>query len=338
MPRKNVVIAGGGIAGLLSARAFVDKGHEVTLIEGDKLGGQWRVLNALRYLRFEPWRGEPSLADLARSLGLIFQITPVKGGVLLPLLDKHRRVILPHPQCMKWPVLGEAIRKFHWNKTRGGGELDGRSMNVGDGEKEAFKLQLPPDGFVNALIADVKSSVAVYERVRITAIKNGCVYADLVGAFPFDLLVTTLPATVFRNLCDSVSFPALRVKRLRIYTYKTEMSAFDGYDYVYTPITPSDVVHRVFPDDGWWIVEANDDGDQDFDAKVQRDVEVIFDNDNSRCISTRSTNGHVVTVSGDLRYPSGVVPVGRYAQWDARMTADRAWSRACALARKAYDE
>ncbi|KPK90216.1 MAG: hypothetical protein AMJ94_09925 [Deltaproteobacteria bacterium SM23_61] len=45
--KKNVMVVGGGLAGMEAARVLAERGHEVSLYEGsDKLGGQWNIASA----------------------------------------------------------------------------------------------------------------------------------------------------------------------------------------------------------------------------------------------------------------------------------------------------
>ena len=166
-----VVIAGGGISGLIAAHTFIEAGHTPVIIDGGTLGGQWAKLRALKYLRYTPRpMGHPAdLGAMLRSLGLQAAVIPVRGAAMLPVEGRKRPVVVPHPTCMRWKGLGEAFLEAHWAKTRGAGPPDARAMNTGDGARDRAdsspdcRVEVEGGDFLDALILRVRTGAEVWE-------------------------------------------------------------------------------------------------------------------------------------------------------------------------------
>jgi hypothetical protein len=92
-----------------------------------------------------------------------------------------------------------------------------------------------------------------------------------------------------------------------------------GFDYVYTPYTPADTVHRFSPNVGGYSVEANGILDRD---RLQSDLAFIFPDGYVLEGIKEGLKGHLLPLPESVVWPDNVAPLGRFACWDSRVTAD----------------
>jgi hypothetical protein len=331
-----IVIAGGGIAGLIAAETFITLGMKPTIIDGGRLGGQWARLTALKYLHADRVHDRYALLSLIHRVGITeYEEMDVNGGVLIAL-QGGATVVAPHPEVLGVSSIGPAIADAHWVKTRGDGERrDSRAMNRGsqDVEWKRKRIDLGGTSLLDALVERVRSGARVAENSQIQAIDKRSV--ELVdGSIPYDLLITTLPLWSFTQLFGDKDFRC-QARKLTVRTYYAPSFTvkYRHWDYLYTPWTPHGRVHRLSPAGrDMWAVEANrPEGDRHASSDHHADAMALLGNA-AQYVSEVTTTGHLLPLSKPYEYPRNVKPLGRFAQWDARMTVDRVCRRAEVLA------
>ncbi len=331
-----VVIAGGGIAGLIAAEAFITMGMKPTIIESHHLGGQWARLTALKYLHAGRTHDRFALLGMLHRVGITeYEEKVVNGGVLLAL-EGGARMVAPHPEVLGVNHIGPAITDAHWVKTRGvGTRRDTRAMNRGSEgvDRERKRFDIGDANLLDALVGRVRDGANVVENAQIQAIGKSAV--DVVGgSIPYDTLITTLPLWAFTQLYCDEPFKA-EARRLTIQTYycPSFSARYHVWDYLYTPWTAHGQVHRLSPAGrDMWAVESNlGRMIADTPEMARRDAEWLLGSD-AQFVSEIATHGHLLPLPMPYEYPDAVKPIGRFAQWDARATVDRVCRRAEALA------
>jgi glycine/D-amino acid oxidase-like deaminating enzyme len=343
-----VVIIGGGVAGLLAAHSFITRGIRPTLFEeSDVLGGQWATFSGTKFVHFVP-RREHSITKLVEALGLSFELQPVRGGVLIELVGVNERfarvderLVLPHPDCLHWPVIGNAIRRAHWEKTRFNGTIEPNSMNNDKFSRgyRPTKLSISPGVLLDELISGVREGADIHLRRSVRAVSESEAVTTNTRT-PFDLLVSAVPLWSFKSIYHGRKpIPNARAHRLMLRTYDApSFTEVRGLDYLYTPSTQFGMIHRVSSDalSGRVTVEANRrhrDPDHDVEA-LMRDVGSLLGHD-AKLVDKAETHGHLIPIREPWEYPDRIVPIGRFAQWDSRATFDKVFERAEAIAEKA---
>lgn len=329
-----VVVIGGGIAGLIATDTLIRRGLRPTLVEAGSLGGQWAALRALKYLRYT----EPLKARLA-DLGIEGEVEPVNGGAMV-----RPGFIVPHPRCLGWEGFGDRLMAAHWEKTRGCGAVDSRSMNGGPGgAPNPHRIRTNGADLAAALAARAREGADVHEGVPVAAIGKRTVSVGTEG-IPYDSLVTTVPLWAFRGLwagpevgVHTTSAPTARRLFIKTYRAPSFSRGHSGWDYIYTPWTAHGVVHRVSPGpDDTWNAEANLLASQP-EARMERDAADIL-GDDAELLATVRTHGHLLPLDAPPVYPDRVYPLGRFAQWDGRATVDKVLERSEVIAGAICDD
>jgi hypothetical protein len=150
----------------------------------------------------------------------------------------------------------------------------------------------------------------------------------------FDYLLSTLALPLFGSLLgdeyirlkEAVS--TARTNTLSILRCMSLSMRYCNYDYVYTPSTPGDMIHRISLEGTAYSVET---------AKPLTNLNRLFSDliflfGEPLVVGGSTIPGHILpTVNMDtVNYllPDHWIMMGRYAQWDSRRTVDKVWSRA----------
>lgn len=307
----DTLILGGGISGLLAAHVFGGKG--TALIErGNKVGGNY-LAGGLKYLR------------LTTNLRLLLEQLRVPwhsyfpSGALLWVNALHK-----HPEWMR--LLTEdkrrEIQKIHWKRTRG--SLDGfkdTCMNDPMGEGDAEATRLDHARLLTALEESAKAKgTTIFTETDIRSVQEGWIDTNM-GTMPYKRLITTLPLTASRNIFKHVSIPEVQSKLLTVARSKKlpgflmERGALE-FDYIYTPMMS--LFHRISrrPDNHWELEGTGliPEPEHHFEG------EITFDN-------VALIPGHLVPLDTPVAWPSNILALGRFAEWDTRSTAEKSLDR-----------
>ena len=117
--------------------------------------------------------------------------------------------------------------------------------------------------------------------------------------------------------------------RLNIINVTPRFDRYANWDYVYTPYTPDNLIHRLSPNGGGYCAEANGELDE---IQMHNDLQALFADGYQVDSITERLKGHLLPLAARPEWPSNVVPIGRFAKWDPRSTTDVSLADAYALA------
>lgn len=308
-----VVVVGGGPAGIAACLALAQK-HDVVVFDPNGLGGNIASIG-LFYIHRSP------LFDAALSAwGIPYSVADVRAGMFLggrvlsfdEVLKKHgqerfRSFVLHHYVKTRRTTYG-----FHHMAMNEGGKagkqkylLDYRRLS-GAIQRRVRLVMTPVTGF------DLRGRNVVHDA----------------GTEPFDALVLTLPLPVLYRLLDVTNPPALGSTDAFTTFVKTATSHdISAWDFVYTPFTPGNSMYRVSSVggvSGTFAAESVEAG-----RGLAIDAHAVFGDDATFASrSLRVRGAHVYGEAPLPKLPSNVLLLGRFAQWEPRMTMDKALARA----------
>lgn len=307
---KRLLIAGGGISGLIANWVF-RKGRDwdITIVEARTVGGDFTA-GGLRYIH----RTE-EMVEMLHDLRLVYTNYTVQGGILL------QGKVRPYPAHVQNLPKEEArrIQHDHYRKTRRTEPDSFASKSMNDPESVGARgaLRCDPHDVVQALAARATKIVAdVIERIE-----PGRVRLKSGASLPFDFLITTLPLWIARRLFWFPLPEALAMK-LNVVTVEHQRNPYARWDYVYTPYTPEDLVHRISPNDGGTAVEFNGEWEDDTNDRLTSDLNFLFPDGWTPLRVVKGANGHLLPLESKPSWPDNVRPLGRFAQWNPRATSD----------------
>ncbi len=331
---KRMLIVGGGISGLIASWVFTQvRGLTVAVIEPGKPGGDF-MAGGLKYIH-----KTDEMEEMLRDLGIQYANYSVQGGILL-----HGKVE-PHPGCFRGMDKERALRiqHDHYRKTR---KLEpdafaARSMNDPEANGPRRALRCDMARVLRELIqrAPIIKAGAVAIEPHKLIINDGT--QD--GPLPYDYLLTTLPLWVTKRMAwFGDELPVGMAVKLNLLMVEPPQrgDAYAQWDYVYTPYTPENLIHRISPRDGGYTLEFNGDwpkdlppGDPDpVSERITSELNFLFKDGWALSDTKRGLNGHLLPLANRIDWPQNVRPIGRFAQWDPRATSDVVLSTCLKLA------
>lgn len=316
-----IVIIGGGISGLIANYVFRRHDYmqkcDVKVVEFQKIGGEFAI-GGLKYIH-----RTDNMVRLFNELHLPYSNYTVRGGIML------RGKVLPYPNCFEGmnPQERSRIRQDHYIKTRRSapGPWSERSMNDPASVKPRKALRCDFEDLIEGLA--LKTDVVTEKFSRLTEKYVHCTNSI---RLPYDFLVFTIPLWIIR---PGVQFyvPHGVAMKLNIAKAVPVKDEYAKWDYVYTPYTPSDCVHRFSPSGNGYVVESN--GELD-DFRLESDMNFIFPQGYYITGVKTGLKGHLLPLPQKPEWPDNVAPLGRFAQWDPRATADVVLDKAQQLAKR----
>lgn len=314
----NILILGGGISGLLAAYGFRDR-RPVLLEAKGRLGGAYTA-GGLKYIR--------RTLDFERLLrGLDMKWSPhTPRGLVFAGGLYHQ-----HPQWLRsQPAhLAAAIQKTHWRKTRGTAEgFRDDCMNdpFAEGpETEALRCD-HQELIDNLVIQSIGGGARTITGTVVEAIEEDHVIASG-SRWPYTWLFPTLPLGLLAKLAPWAKLPSARPRPLTVATFyiKTGDQATPSWDYMYTPTLP--MISRIaWLGPGWFQTEAP--GKVEPEAilyETKQALAIFADGEKFSMDGYKVIQGHLSPLGNPLEWPSNWRPLGRFAQWEPRMTAERVW-------------
>lgn len=326
---KKILIVGGGIAGLIANWVFKQhKDVEVSVMEPGKPGGDF-LAGGLRYIH-----ASDEMVSMMTDNRITFTNYQVNGGIML------KGKVEPYPTVLKSMPRehAERIQHDHYRKTRRT-EPDGndaaKSMNDPEAMGSRFALRTDAPRLIRQLEAqaDIICDGAVEVRTN-----NQTVMPRVLGTSgvsrPYDYLIMTIPLWAIRNMVPWFVPEAFALK-LNVCNVDVTRDPLSKWDYCYTPYTPGNLIHRISPRDGGWTVEFNGDWidkDDETSVALTSDLNFIFPGGWALNAVRKGLNGHLLPLESQPEWPENVRPIGRFAEWDSRATADVVLSNCWKLA------
>jgi hypothetical protein len=315
---KRLAIIGGGVSGLVAAETFNMHGWHTTLIEGGRLGGEF-LAGGLKYIH-----KTDEMTALLKRLEVQYSAYNVRGGIHL------RGEVLPYPQCFDDMEARDIarIQADHYRKTRrtGVGEDAERAMNdpAALGPRRALRCDF--QDLIDTL-SDVPDVIVESFAKRIDPERNVVHVADGT-AVVYDALIITVPLWVIQKLVPFY-IPEGMAMSLNVVQVTPRRDDYAGFDYVYTPYTPHDCVHRLSPARDGYSVEANGVLNH---IDLHADLSFLFpDGFNVESIK-EGLKGHLLPLDVEPDWPANIRPLGRFATWNPRATTDVTLSEVMAMA------
>ena len=321
--KKKLIIVGGGISGLICSYAFRYKNtFDVTILEPDDIGGEF-LASGMRYVGAKKADELDPVKKMLEQLDLAYTDYLVKPGVFL------RDKVHTYPLDTKEFSSGEVNRiKFdYYRKSRmayPGNDIKSAMNDPANyRSKRAFKFNLRD--FVIAL-----RNRAKIIKIKALMITNSNVICSDSVKIPYDYLVLTVPLWDIKKMVRWTVHTGDAVK-LNSALITTDNQEFIQWDYVYTPYTPSDCIHKVISAGCGYVVECS--GRMN-DADFHSDLEFLFNGDwNIRNYFTGLKGYMVSKPEAKTKYPENVAPLGRFATWNQDSTVDTLLEEARGLAR-----
>ena len=334
----HIVILGGGIAGLLGAYAL--RAYKPTIIEASgKLGGNFAA-GGLKYIH-----DTPEVRQLLKELDLPFKPYKPVGAILL------QKETLSHPETMAQMSTMERYRVqlLHWNKTRATSVgLRDDCMNDPLGSHQALQCDhLELLRRLECKVRDAGCDVRLGSNIVSIGDSDGlgmrCInlregLAEL--SIGYDTLVPTLSLGILDKLAPWARFPRAETTKLGIYQIELPIHLRPAWDYLYTPdiewisrIAHTEA-HTLMVEVPWHQIQfeaAERNNPTPTMFQVLPVIERILKEEvglEGVCVDERFIPGHLRPLGESVFWPPGWFPLGRFAQWDSRATADKVYARA----------
>ncbi len=303
---KKVVIAGGGISGLACNYVFSQyRNVDVKVLEPVQPGGEF-LAGGLKYIH-----RTDEVVSMFTDLGMVFSNYSVRGGIML------RGKVEQYPKCFEGMDRAEAhrIQADHYRKTRLSepGKHSRRAMNDPASVKPRRALRCDFESMITALAA---RAVIVPTGLQKVGVK--ILYLADGSILPYDYLVLTIPLWVIRR-CVDWYVPHGVAMRLNVINVQPRKDRYARWDYVYTPYTPENTIHRFSVHGSGYAMEANGDLDHN---KLHGDLNFIFSGGWWIGNIKAGLKGHLLPLDQEAQWPDNVAPLGRFAKWDSRATMD----------------
>jgi len=331
----NIVILGGGIAGLLGAYAM--RHTKPVIIEaGPHLGGNF-LAGGLKYIH-----DTPEVRQLLRELELPFKAYKPRGALWWDGVDRK------HPDFMASidPLVRYQIQLKHWVKTRGT-DLGFRHDCMNDPMGNHAALRCDHMELLKRLEQRVRAAgceVRLGSKVTFITERHVCLNEGMNDlSIGYDVLVPTLPLGMIAKMAPWTELPSSEATKLAIFEVESGIDIHPDWDYMYTPeakyitrlVQPEP--HAITAEVPWHLPQSDHTG-REVGITTMEMMPDIMDilRDTFKiegvCTSARLIPGHLRPLERQPEWRSGWYPLGRFAQWDSRATADKVYARALSVA------
>ncbi len=318
---ERIVIIGGGVSGLVAAWVFQRMGKRSVVLEPGSLGGDF-LRGGLKYIH-----KTNSMVEMFDGLGLAWSDYTVRGGALL------RGKVEPWPHCLDSMGEDEAsrIQSDHYRKTRRAEpkEFGEKSMNDPSARKGARRaIRCDFHAMVKALAA--RTRVIPHAVTKINS-KEGLVQLTDGNSYWYDKLVVTIPMWITRTIAD-FWVPEGVAMKLNLAQVSPKRHTYAKWDYVYTPYTPGDCIHRLSPYEDGYTMEFNGELTDIIHRKLFQDLAFLLPDGYLLNRVIPNLKGHLLPLPEKPDWPDNVAPLGRFATWNPRATTDVTLREATKLA------
>src|SRR5690606_22946505 len=154
-------------------------------------------------------------------------------------------------------------------RTEGGADAK-KAMNDPAATKPRRALRCHFPDMIHALAEYANAYKATLHHIKLKT--NELIMSDG-KSVPFDKLILTIPLWVIRDVAP-FDVPQGMAMRLNLVDVIPVRDRYAKWDYVYTPYTPANQVHRFSPRGRAYSVEVNGEMDRD---SLESDLNFIFD-------------------------------------------------------------
>ncbi len=324
------------MSGLVAAWACSMYGHEVVVVEPRALGGDFLV-GGLKYIH-----RTTEMETMLNFLEVPSSHYTVRGGLHI------QGVVEDYPDYLSTvsPDRASQITGDHFRKTRGWepGDFGSRSMNdPGDGKSSRRAIRCSVPRVIEAIqdVEFIKVREAFCSEINTSeghVIIQPTHDPDELGPrrLPYTKLVLTLPLWVLRKMCD-FHVPEGVAVSLNIVQITVQHDPFAKFDYVYTPYTPGNAIHRISPRDDGYSIEANGVWEE-VQGQVKKDLAWLFPAGYIVESVKKGLKGHLLPLPTKPQWPENVLGVGRFATWNPRNTIDHSLKLAIKKAEQWWGE
>lgn len=316
---KKVIIVGGGISGLVSSYIFQQYYDiDVTIFEPNKPGGEF-ASGGLKYLH----RSE-LVRSMLGELDLAYSNFTIKGGIHIQGKVRDYRKYMQEVGRKAF----ERIQHDHFLKTRKmePSEFSTKCMNdpFSGNTKKGMRCDL------NALIGKLSERAKINNSAIATfSLDAGLAIDTRASTFDFDYLVFTVPLWIVKKIGHFEHFPDSTAMALSLVNVKPIGNPYVRWDYVYTPYTPGNAIHRLSYVDGFYSCEVSGEFDE---SGVYSDLNYLFPKGYEILEWKKGLKGHLLPLAETPQWPEKVAPLGRFASWNPRATVDVVMEQAVELA------
>jgi len=318
---SKVVIVGAGVSGLVANYVFRMYGVNPTVLEPGTPGGEF-PFGGLKYIHCTT-----EMEDMFDDLNLPWSDYNISGGILL------RGHVKPYPRCFEGMAPEEAarIQADHYRKTRRmePGVFGSKSMNDPAAKPTRRAIRCDFSDMISRLAA--RANIVKESMDRIVS-RGNHILTTGGKRIKYDQLIVTIPLWAIRGNADFY-VPQGMAMALNIAQVDPMRDRYSRWDYVYTPYTPGNAIHRFSPSGSGYSVEVNGNWDDQI-RPVLDDLAFIFDGSFVVRTIKKGLKGHLLDLQEKPAWPDNVTPLGRFAQWDPRATTDTTCATAHKLARQ----
>lgn len=304
--KPRVVVIGGGMSGLIASYVMRRLRTQVLVIEPAELGGEF-LAGGLKYIHHTL-----GMIHLCDELGVTYSDYAIQGGIML------RGEVHPYPKHLQTMPRAEAsrIRADHYRKTRRT-EADAESSATAMNDPAAMKPRKAIRAHFPEMIRALATGLLTM-RTGVSGIQSGALNTTSGVLVPFDFCIVTIPLWAVRRLAQFYVPEGVAMK-LNVVQVNPVRDRYVRWDYVYTPYTPADAVHRFSPSGNGYSVEINGSLDR---LRMQSDLNFIFADGWTIEKLNEGLKGHLLPLQTEPEWPNNIAPLGRFATWNPRSTMD----------------
>jgi len=265
-----------------------------------------------------------AMATIFEELGLVYSDFAVKGGVLL------RGKVEKYPEFFKKRSRKKEVARIkydYYKKTRLVEAAGSEKKVVPDlSEKKRPRRAIRTDF---KWLASELISRAEMVKAKVIFVHENSVLTTA-GRFEFDSLVLTAPLWEFRGCVDWYVPHGIAMK-LNVVSVAVKKESYAKWDYVLTPYTPADHVHRFFSNGFEYVAEVNGALDED---RLRSDLNFLFKEGWYVKKISEGLSGYLLPLDSEPQWPRNIAPLGRFAKWDHDATLDVVLNEIIYLARR----
>jgi len=316
--KKKVVIIGGDINGLLCGYLFRKYNVDVVVIEDGQVAREF-IHGGLEYV----YNTEPITAILD-ELKMEYSGFPIRGGIML------REQVLRYPACFKdKKTTGvNRIKLDYFRKTRRVNSLVKNTKKAISDLLDTTRSRRAVRTDCEELVAKLSSSLNFVRATPMMLSENSVLTTK--GRIEFDFLVFTRPLWELRNLVHW-EVPRCVAIRLGMAFVVPLGYPYSAWDYVLTPYTPANRIHRFFPFETGFKAEFSGGTNM---YELQSDLNFIFKKGWYLQGVRDDFVGYLLPLTSKINWPHRFAPLGRLAKWDQKTTLDSTLVEVIELARK----